>query len=56
MAKAQPQLLSRGRRLDLLLHVAAFVGQLDYKFSHRFACPLAAEGAAGFRLNLPAQG
>jgi hypothetical protein len=34
MVKPGPQLLFRGRCLNLLLHAAAFIGQFDYKFCH----------------------
>ena len=39
MGKAGPQLLNRGRRLNLLLHAATLIGQLDYEFRHSFARP-----------------
>jgi hypothetical protein len=34
MGKAGTQLVGRGRGLDLLLHVATLIGQLDYELCH----------------------
>jgi hypothetical protein len=47
MGEAGAQLFGRGRGLDLLLHVATLIGQLDDELCHGRACRLRTLGAAG---------
>ncbi len=49
-AEAGTQLLGGGRGLHLLLHAAAFIGQLDNELCHRSGCRVLARREAGLPL------